>query len=374
MHDILRKTLALLLCVAAGPGAALAGWTIVKEGGRDYISLQDIASFYTLPGTVPPFSEMKQVASDTPNTRRTELAGERKSLAVTSNSREIMINGVKHWLAFPTIVKDEKVLVSRLDLSKTIDPALRPQNVAGMEQVKTVVLDAGHGGHDNGAICVFGMEKSFALDVCRRAKILLEAKEYKVLMTRTSDTFIPLGTRPKMANGLENAIFVSVHFNSATANPLANGFEIFSMTPRGAPSTNDEKLTQRDLRLEAGNAKDNQSAVLASTVFHSLVGQVPQFDRGVKRARFAVLRLSKVPAVLVECGFVSNSPEAKLIGQASWRNKLAKSIADGIDSYNQLAVTGSEPKLIADYRRQAPSSVGLRPEPTVLTEKVDPKK
>ncbi len=373
MTHLNRKIAAVLLMMTLSPWTGRAGWTVVKEAGRDYVPLQDIANFYSFPGPIPEFSAMTPVAHDTPNTRKTDLKADRRSLEVTSNSREIGINGVRHWMAFPTIVRDEKVLISRLDLSKTIDPALRPQGVGGLEQVKTVVLDAGHGGHDKGAISVYGMEKNFALDVCRKAKTLLEAKGLKVLMTRTDDTFIPLATRPKLANGLENAIFVSVHFNAATSNRAASGFEIFSMTPRGAPSTNDDKLTQRDLRSEPGNAKDNQSAVLANSIYHSLFGQVPQFDRGVKRARFAVLRLSKVPAVLVECGFVSNGLEARLIGQSSWRTKVAKSIVDGISSYNQLAVTGGTPRLVADYRRQTPSSVGLRPEPTVVTEKTETK-
>lgn len=369
MKNCLTITAAMIAIGCSPLARAAESWTVIKEGGRDYIPLEDVARFYSFPGQVPAFSEMTPVANDTPNTRRTELSGDRKTLEVTSNSREIVINGVKHWMAFPTLVKDEKVLISRLDLSKSIEPALRPQSIKGLEQIKTVVLDPGHGGHDNGALSVFGMEKNFALDVSRRAKMLLEAKGYRVLLTRKSDTFIPLPQRPKLANGLKNAVFVSVHFNSTNTNPAASGFEVFSMTPRGAPSTNDQRLTARDLANSPGNVHENESAVLANAIHHSLIGQVPQLDRGIKRARFAVLRLAKVPAVLVECGFLSNSAEARLIGQAAWRNKVAKAIVDGITSYNQLAVTGSAPKFAGDYRRQAPSSVDLRPEQTVLTEK-----
>src|SRR5207248_2433109 len=159
-----------------------------------------------------------------------------------------MINGVRQWLSFPVSTSDDQLIVSRLDLAKTIEPMLRPEMLSGLRPVETVVLDPGHGGHDRGAVSVFGNEKDFALDVCRRAKPLIESKGVKVIMTRSADVFIPLDRRPMTANAVPNSIFVSVHFNCAPANPLANGFEIFSITPRGGPSTDEMFLSARDLR------------------------------------------------------------------------------------------------------------------------------
>lgn len=287
------------------------------------------------------------------------IAGERQ-FEVTLNSREVMINGVKQWLAFAATVQEGKVLISRLDVSKVVEPALRPELVEGFGPVTTIVLDAGHGGHDKGATSRYGFEKDFALDVAKRAKALLEKRGYKVAMTRTTDVFIPLHERPKMAANLPESLFVSIHFNSSLSNREARGFEIFSMAPRGAPATNDGVFNARDLRAEPGNVKELPSAALAASIYHSLLGQVPMLDRGLKHARFAVLRLATVPAVLVECGFVSNGPESTLIGSPAWREQVAAAIVEGIGEYKSLAERKQAPKTFAEYRKAAPSSVNLR--------------
>ncbi|WP_337442645.1 N-acetylmuramoyl-L-alanine amidase family protein [Chthoniobacter flavus] len=112
---------------------------------------------------------------------------------------------------------------------------------------------------------------------------------------------------------------------------------------------------ERDLREEPGNAVDLPSGALAGSVFHALLGQVPMVDRGVKHARFAVLRLCTQPAILVECGFVSNNAESTLISSAAWREHVANAIVDGVGGYKELAETKARPKVIADYRRAATS-------------------
>ena len=262
-----------------------------------------------------------------------------------------MINGVKQWLAFPSVVQDGKVLISRLDVSKVIEPRLRPDLIAGFEPVTTIVLDPGHGGHDKGAISRYGYEKDFALDVSLRARTLLEARGYAVAMTRTADVFIPLHERPRLAQTLPGSIFVSIHFNASNTGSDARGFEIFSMAPRGAPATNDAIFSMRDLREEPGNAHELQSSALAASIYYSLLGQVPTIDRGLKHARFAVLRLSTVPAVLIECGFVSNGSESALIGSPAWRERVARAIVEGIGEFKSLAEQKHLPKMFAEYRR-----------------------
>jgi N-acetylmuramoyl-L-alanine amidase len=280
-------------------------------------------------------------------------------LEVTVGLREANINGAKHWLAFPVAYHDGQVLVSRLDLSKIIEPSLRPELIEGMSPVTTVVLDPGHGGHDRGASSKFGFEKDFALDVALRARKLLESEGYKVIMTRATDVFIPLDQRPAVANNIPNSIFVSIHFNSSSTNADARGFEIFSVAPRGAPSTNDVTPRERDLREEPGNAVDMPSGALASSVFHALLGHVPMVDRGVKHARFAVLRLCTQPAVLIECGFVSNMAESTLISSTAWRAHVAEAIVDGVANYRVLAERKTRPKVIADYRRETAGPLGV---------------
>ncbi len=380
-----------LLCTFALIGSATAGdWAIQRFEGREYVSLDSIAAFNSFPkppaveltdhpqpaaavappSTIPAVTTLVVPApkSDEPSpisgaepppavaaSKTITLDSGTSQLEVTVGLREMQINGVKQWLAFPVIWHDGQVFISRLDLSKLIEPHLRPEMIPGLQGFTTVVLDPGHGGHDRGAVSKFGFEKDFALDVALRARPLLEKAGYKVVMTRSTDVFIPLDQRPAVANHIANSIFISIHFNSSNSNADARGFEIYSMAPRGAPATNDVRGSERDLREEPGNALDLPSGALAGSVFHALLGQVPMVDRGIKNARFAVLRLSTVPAVLVECGFVSNNAESTLISSSAWRAHVAEAIVDGVENYRTLAEKKSRPKVIADYRRAAVS-------------------
>jgi N-acetylmuramoyl-L-alanine amidase len=352
--------------VVSGLGIACADafeWDVQRFEGRDYVTLESISEFYGLPAPPPlvpvplvgppPQGEPEGALGLVPPVPDIQLDTPETQVKVTLNSREVMLNGVKQWLAFPVHLQADRALISRLDVAKIIEPRLRPEKIAGLGPVETVVIDAGHGGHDRGARSRFGYEKDFALDVALRVRELLEKQRYKVVMTRSSDIFVPLEQRAEIANRIPNSIFVSVHFNSSSSNVHARGFEIFSIAPRGAPATNDATLTERNLREEPGNVTDVPSTALAGTVYHALLGKIPNVDRGLKHARFAVLRRCTVPAVLVECGFVSNGPESALIGSAAWRRQLAEAIVDGVDNYKGLAERKQRPKVLADYRRAA---------------------
>jgi N-acetylmuramoyl-L-alanine amidase len=223
-------------------------------------------------------------------------------------------------------------------------------------KIETVVLDAGHGGYDKGQMSRYGAEKDFALDVARKLRPLLQAKGLRVIMTREGDYFVPLEVRAKIANSARNSIFVSIHFNATNDDPNATGFEIFSFTPRGAPSTSDANVNARSFNAQPGSSVDAQSMALSACIYHSVLGQLREYDRGIKRARFAVLRLTKVPAVLIECGFLTERGESKLISNKDWRAKLAGAIGIGIESYQALPVKKQPPMLVADYRRQAKSA------------------
>ncbi len=145
-------------------------------------------------------------------------------------------------------------------------------------------------GTTRGAVSRFGFEKDFALDVALRARPLLEKAGYKVVMTRSTDVFIPLDQRPAVANPHRQLHFHQHPFQFVELQRRCAWFEIYSRAPRGAPATNDSHSSERDLREEPGNALDLPSGALAGSVFHALLGQVPMVDRGIKNARFAVLR------------------------------------------------------------------------------------
>jgi N-acetylmuramoyl-L-alanine amidase len=287
-----------------------------------------------------------------PSGAQINLETVKNPLEFVAGSREVIINGARSWLCFPLLERDGKFLVSRTDVAKTIEPLVRPHRVANAGKVRTVVLDPGHGGHDKGALCRYGSEKNFALDVARQLRPLLQAKGLRVIMTREGDYFVPLEVRARIANAARDSIFVSIHFNATDRDPSATGFEIFSFTPRGAPSTSDNWVASSSASVQAGSKVDAQSMALSACVYHSLLGHIPEFDRGIKRARFAVLRLTEVPAVLVEGGFLTERGESRLIAKKEWRGKLAQAISVGIENYRALAVKKQPPMLVADYRRQ----------------------
>jgi N-acetylmuramoyl-L-alanine amidase len=186
----------------------------------------------------------------------------------------------------------------------------------------TVVIDAGHGGFDRGGIPGQRVsEKDMTLDVARRLKSVLTASGYRVVMTRDSDDFIPLGTRCSIANSNRNAIFVSVHFNSAT-RAGASGIETY--------------FYSRD------------SLALASAIHHYVVGGAPSSSRGVRRRGYYVLRKTSIPAVLVECGFLTNPTEAAYAQNASYRQKLAEEIAAGVRSRGSVASSFSTTRVATD--------------------------
>jgi N-acetylmuramoyl-L-alanine amidase len=175
----------------------------------------------------------------------------------------------------------------------------------------TVVIDAGHGGHDRGGIPGQRIsEKEMTLDVAQRLKKALEASGYRVVMTRDSDAFVPLGTRVAIANSYANAIFVSIHFNSAKRSG-AGGIETYFYNRESLP--------------------------LASAIHYFVAGGAPSSNRNVRRRGYFVLRKATVPAVLVECGFLTNPTEAALAQTDSYRQKLAEEIAAGVRGRNSVA-------------------------------------
>jgi N-acetylmuramoyl-L-alanine amidase len=175
----------------------------------------------------------------------------------------------------------------------------------------TVVIDAGHGGHDRGGIPSQKIpEKTMTLDVAQRLKGLLSANGYRVVMTRDSDVFVPLATRVAIANSSRDAIFVCIHFNSAK-RVGADGIETY--------------FYGRD------------SLPLASAVHYFVAGGATTTNRGVRRRGYYVLRKTKIPAVLVECGFLTNPSEGQYVQTASYRQKLAEEIAAGIRGRSSVA-------------------------------------
>jgi len=323
------------------PADLPAAWEIRTLGGRDYVPLAQVARFY----------QMSPVAR---GTDKVSLVSDTRRMDFSRGSRQCRIDGVKHWLSFPVLGFGGRLYLSRMDLSKTVDPAMRPQKIPGLQPARAVLIDPGHGGHDRGAVNRRGTEKAYNLAISLEVQRRLREAGLRAELTRGTDRFIPLEARPAMARRLgEGTIFVSIHCNaSGQSSSPATGFEIFTLTPRGAPNSHDSYLTRRSFSAETGHRFDHSNQALAAAIYHAMLGRVPMFDRGMKRARFAVLRRAVTPAVLVECGFMSNPRDARLLHDPKWRARLADSIARGIIEYCNLTRAKKAPRLVSAYRKE----------------------
>src|SRR2546421_9591146 len=160
----------LILCTIGGcffvsQLIAAVEWQVIKINGRDFLAVDNIAKFYGFP-------------SPAINGKNVELNNGKNEMQFHIDSREMLINGVRNWLSFPVFVHDGKIVVSRIDLAKTLEPQLRPNMIPKLGRVQTVVLDPGHGGFDKGAISGDGFEKGFAPYLARVARALFQAEGF----------------------------------------------------------------------------------------------------------------------------------------------------------------------------------------------------
>jgi N-acetylmuramoyl-L-alanine amidase len=218
---------------------------------------------------------------------------------------------------------------------------------------RIVVLDAGHGGIDNGTSSSGGMhEKDLVLDMVKRVRKDLQSRgSYKVYLTRDDDTYIPLGQRVRIARSYDADLFVSIHADS-NPTPSVYGASVYTLSESGS-----------DKEAAALAAKENQSDIIAGvdlsnedTPVASILIDLAQRDtmnrssrfaeiavsqlrtatdilprRPHRSAAFAVLKAPDVPAVLIELGYLSNTSDARQMGTSAWRNRVAEAIATAID-------------------------------------------
>ncbi len=353
------RLLSLLLLLLACSHAWGAGdWKLIKLGGRDHVSIENVARFYGL-------SSVQRVHNTV------TLRSGPRSLRGQAGSVEFFINNLKFNLSYPLMEHDGQLCVSRMDLTKVIEPVLRPSRIKNAESIDTIILDPGHGGHGNGAYSPFGWEKTFALDVANRTRLLLLQAGYKVHLTRTTDVFVPLEQRVRFANKFDNALFISIHFNSGGAG---TGLETYTLAPRGVPSMMADGPRISDLEACAGNAHDAENMALATATHAALVVRSKMYDRGIKRARFVVIRDLTIPGVLIEGGFLSNTYDAKLIATAEYRQQMASCVLQAVSNYRravgpQLDVASTQTASVPQ-NSTASGAEKLEPvaeEPTVIT-------
>jgi len=257
-------------------------------------------------------------------------------LVLNANSREARINGVQVWLLKAFEYRDNAGYLSQLDVNHTINPLLYPPRNVGKNRVRRICLDPGHGGKDPGFQVGSHPEQRYTLLLAQELRRQLAQAGYTVILTRTTDSTVDLPARPALARKVGADLFISLHFNAADkTRATARGTEAYCLTPAGASSTaaGSDGPTLGSL---LGNRHDAKNFLLAYHVQRSLVRKLGSEDRGVRRARFAVLRDATMPAILVEPGFLSHPVEGRKIVEAAYRQKIATAIVDGVRAYRRV--------------------------------------
>lgn len=271
---------------------------------------------------------------------------------IVPNLKGVLIDGRYFDLGAPIVYRGGKLVLPAAFLKALPWPKqLLPTPAAVVEGKFKVVLDAGHGGKDPGAIGQSGVrEKDIVLAITKKVGALLaQNPAIEVYYTRSSDIFIPLAGRGLVANKVGADIFVSIHAN-ASASPKTRGTDIFYVSP----SYDDwERATEMDKRYRIdkrfAGEMDSDLALYESRIYHLFTQHhrdmakklataiqtqfkqgVGSVDRGVKQARFHVLRMAPCPSVLVETGFLTNREEAALLATQSYQDKLARAIAEAV--------------------------------------------
>jgi N-acetylmuramoyl-L-alanine amidase len=266
----------------------------------------------------------------------------------------VVYEGTAGTLRASTLADPPRIV---LDVARPVDPGTRE----GREQItplKTIVLDAGHGGHDSGATGPTGlMEKDLVLDVTRRVAKLVEARlGLKVLLTRDSDNFVTLRDRTSSANRQHADLFVSIHAN-AHREAAADGVETYFLSSEATDSTARQvaALENGVVQLEQPTGRGAgqvdivkailwdlaqsefqlESSRLAEVVHDSMTQTLRISNRGVKQAGFYVLGGAAMPAILLEIGFVTNPKEERKLKDTKYRDEIARAIFSGLAEYKR---------------------------------------
>ncbi len=282
-------------------------------------------------------------------------------VSLTAGQRRAYLNGIEIWLCEPAVHgRDAKgrpsskfATATAADQRWTLDPLLRAPTNAFVRAPRNprIVIDPGHGGTDPGTQNAGKRESAIVLDVARRLSTYLTLSGYEVRITRPDDkTTVPLEARSIEAATWPADLFVSIHLNSGPS--AARGIETYAIPPAGLLSTEmggrtDISAAERAAagKKESGNDHDLDNIRLAWCIHRRLVAATGLRDRGVRRARFTVLRNAPVPAVLVEIGFLSHSGDAAFYDTVAGREKAAIGICRGVMDFCAGHVAPTHPAL-----------------------------
>ena len=299
--------------------SCLSAVRTITSRGETYVPVNNIVPYYGMKLT--PVSK-----------NRLQLQNKWHTLEIETNSRRCWINGTLVWLNSPVQKIGWQWALKEPDFSKTIEPSVRPYAFLKGAGRTVVVLDPGHGGSDKGATSPRKIyEKLLTRNIANRVRNLLEARGYTVYLTREDDRTLSLAERTKIAARRKADVFVSLHADSAGKTAEGAGTFILSLPERY--STHSYGQGTASTKSHPGNKFDVANQALGTRIQQKLIKSTGQNDRGVKRARFQVLREAPCPAALVEMAFISNPKEERFVLTKNGQDKIARGIADGIAAY-----------------------------------------
>lgn len=317
---------------------------IAKLGGAEYVKLNAFAAKYGVAYSIDRVSNV------------VEINHGRNSVKILPESNVSLINGSVKKFAPETKLSDNQIYMAPALAEYILKYVVKKRSERSYAQPSReelrgrmkIVIDPGHGGKDPGAIGAFGIrEKTIVLDIAKRLRDELNKRGgFDVIMTRDSDEFITLEKRADIANRTNADALISIHANSSRKR-AAHGFEVYYLSNTADDTSRALNAAKKDGSLSKGAAGGSQtlnatlwdmklnddrtaSKELASSICTSSSSGLCISNRGVKAARFYVLKGTNVPSVLIEVGFLSNRYEAKNLNDPLYRQKIAESIADGI--------------------------------------------
>lgn len=318
----------------------------VTIGGARYVSLVFLAQRYST-----------QYAWDELTQKVVLARRDGKEFKVMAGSSTVLLNDSAHKMSRSAKVYQGALIIPQAFVRQKLDTFFKQQRRASTKltdvTLRRVIIDAGHGGKDPGAVGRAGLrEKDVTLDVAKRLRRKLEAQGIEVILSRDSDNFISLNQRRKIANSKDADFFISIHANAARSRRVS-GIEVFYLSEsvddvaRSEKAATNYKLNLRDkytgkntekilwhLRLRENR---RNSVNLAQCIADNLSRKLTQRNRGEKQARFYVLN-AIIPSILVEVGFLSNVREERKLRDSAYKERIAQGISDGLAQYNQALI------------------------------------
>jgi len=288
-----------------------------------YVHLRDVAVNYGLT-----FAYTKTADKITGAT----IFDKTRKAVFSSSSRAGTVNGTQVYFLYPILLKKNyEPYISEVDFLTCLDPLLRYKTPVKLG-MKTIMIDAGHGGSDPGAINGAHKEKVYTLQIAKRLQTQLEKLGFRVIMTRTGDTYPTLQDRAALCKKYKPDLYISIHCNSATSKTPA-GIETYRAVPVGGTETKGSKVkTQK----QTANEFDANSSRLAYEIQKGMVAATGGTDRGTRHQAIYVIGNATCPAVLVEVGYLSNTAELKKITTADYQNKIVSGILAGLAGYGSF--------------------------------------